>query len=68
LLPFALIGFSFAANTFLEGLPKKPEQFFRAPELQSLSGIHFFHRPFELASCGVRLGSESYYKSSSHDR
>jgi hypothetical protein len=67
LLPFALTGFSFAAKNFLEGLPKKLEQFFRGPELQPLAGIHFFHRPFELASCGVRLASESYYKSSSHD-
>jgi hypothetical protein len=67
LLPVALSGFSFVAKTFLEGLPKELEEFFGGPELQPLAGIHFFHRAFELASGGVRLGSEPYYKSSSHN-
>ena len=67
LMPFSLTGFWFEAKTFLEGLPKKLEEFFSGPELEPLAGIHFFYRPFELALCGVRLGSESYYKSSSHN-
>jgi uncharacterized membrane protein len=50
LLLFALIEFPFAAKSLLEALSQKSEQFFRGPELQSVAGIHFFHRPFELAS------------------
>ncbi len=67
LLLFALIEVSFAPQSFLEALPQKSEQFFRGLELPPLAGIHFFHRPFELASCGFRSGSEPYYKSSSHN-
>jgi hypothetical protein len=50
LLLFALIEFPFAAKSLLEALSQKSEQFFRGPEFQSVAGIHFFHRPFELAS------------------
>ena len=59
LLLFALLELPFAADSLLEGLPQKSEQFFRGPELQPLSGVNLFHRPFELASCGVRPGCES---------
>ena len=65
-LTFALIRFSCAAKRFVKVLPQKSEQFFRGPVLQALAGIHLFHRPIEPASCGVHLGSESYYKCSSH--
>jgi hypothetical protein len=33
----------FAAQTFLEALPQKPEQFFHGLEIHLLAGIHFFH-------------------------
>jgi hypothetical protein len=54
---FALMEFSFAVKNFLEGLAQESEQFVRGLELQSLAGINFLHRPFKLASCGVRMGS-----------
>jgi hypothetical protein len=62
-----LIEFLFAAKSLPEALPQKSEQFFCGPELQSVAAIHFFHRPFELALCVVCLGSQSYYKRSSHN-
>lgn len=65
-LTFALIRFSCAAKRFVEVLPQKSEQFFRGAVLQPLAGIHPFHRPIQPAPCGVHLGSESYYKCSSH--
>jgi hypothetical protein len=64
---FALMEFSFAVKNFLEGLAQESEQFVRGLELQPLAGIDFLHRSFKLASCGVRMGSKSYYKSSSHN-
>jgi len=67
LLLFALIRVSFALQSFLEGLSQKSEQLFGGLELAPLAGVHFFYRPFELASCGFRSGSEPYYKSSSHN-
>jgi hypothetical protein len=67
LLLLALLQFPFAAKNLLEALPQKSEQFFRTPELQTLSGVNLFHRPFELPSCEVRPGCESKYISSSHD-
>jgi hypothetical protein len=67
LLLVASIELSFPAKSVLEGLPQKSEQFFNGPEPQPLAGVHFLRRPLELASCGVRFGSESYDKRSSHD-
>jgi hypothetical protein len=61
-----LLDLPFAPKSFLEALPQKSEQLFRRPKLQPLAGIHLFHRPFEPASGWVRLGSEPYYKGSTH--
>ena len=66
LLLFALTEFPFASETLLEALSQKCEEVLRRPELQSVAGIHFFYRPFEMASCRVCLGSESHYERSAH--
>ncbi len=66
LLLIGLLDLPFAAKSFLEALPQKSDQFFRGPKLQPLAGIRLFHGPFEPASCGVRLGSEPYYESTTH--
>jgi len=63
---FAFIEFSFPAKSNLEGLLQKSEQFFRGTEIQPIAGINLFHPSLELASCGIRSGSEPNYKSSSH--
>jgi hypothetical protein len=61
-----LLDLPFAPKSFLEALAQKSEQLFRRPKLQPLAGIHLFHRPFEPAPGWVRLGSEPYYKGSTH--
>ncbi len=56
LLVRVLISFSFDAKRFV-GL-QEYKQCLGGPELRLLASVNLFHRPFELASYGVRLGSK----------
>ncbi len=57
LLVRVLISFSFAAKRFVQ--VQEYKQCLGGPVLRLLVNVNLFHRPFELASYGVRLGSKS---------
>src|SRR5262245_51847146 len=59
---------SWCTPDFSEAFPKEHDQFRVGSEVDLPTGVHFFHRAFELAAHDLAAGAQPEYECSPHDK